>query len=87
MASSTGAQIKNLRDSSHNQGKENHFLKSSSNSELSSDKKSGRKNSPYELTQRYERYSKYWSILSNVAAIVAVTSVVFNIMKKRSRWL
>ena len=35
---------------------------------------------------RYEKYSKYWSILSNFAAVVSVTGALFGLMKKRRFW-
>jgi hypothetical protein len=48
-----------------------------------------RRNSPVQLmheTVRYEKYSKYWSILSNAAAIVSVAGALFASLRKTRRW-
>jgi hypothetical protein len=84
MAGSTTSHIKSLREPSaplaHE--KETHLLKK--NAEIE-----GKKANPFQLMQetlRYEKYCKYWSILSNVAAIVSVSSAIFGVMKKRRFW-
>ena len=80
----TTSNIKNLRES--HQGKVSHSSRASHDSESLNERKG--KHSPLKLMQetaRYEKYSKYWSILSNVAAIVSVSGAIFAMIKKR-RW-
>lgn len=86
MASSTSAHVKNIRESSND--KQSHISRGNLGSEHFNERK-GKLGSSVDLIQktvRYEKYSKYWCILSNVAAIVSVSSAIFGVMKKR-RWL
>ncbi len=82
MAGSTSnANVKHIKEGGSQQKESQHFSKQLE-SELN--KKEGKKHSAFELmreTLRYEKYCKYWSILSNIAAVVSVTGAVMNIMK------
>jgi hypothetical protein len=84
MAGTPSAHIKNIKDSSHS--KNSPTLARSTEPDLM--KREARKSNPFELMQetlRYEKYCKYWSILSNVAAIVSVTGAILSLMRK-GRW-
>lgn len=86
MAGSTNAHIKNLRET---QGqKEGQFLRGGqTETELSTGK--NRKFTTQDVmleTIRYEKYSKYWSIVSNIAALVSLTSVVYGLVTKKRSW-
>ncbi len=81
MAGTTTSQIKDLRDQS---SQDKDTLTQRKTSELEA-----RRGNPIKLmeeTLRYEKYCKYWSILSNVAAIVSVSSAIFTIFNKRRFW-
>lgn len=77
----TGAHIKNLRE--HGLDQVSHKL-----SDLSGDfsKKMKKGNSESHKKMMYQKSSKYWAILSNVAALVSVATVIYSLTQKRNRW-
>lgn len=85
MASTPSAHVKNLRDNQSQEKESSLFSKGSLSSEISERKgKHGNQLEIMQETLRYERYCKYWSILSNVAAIISVSSVIYGTFRKRS---
>jgi hypothetical protein len=81
MAGTSSAHIRNIKES-----KNSPTLARSTEPDLT--KKEAKKSNPFELMQetlRYEKYCKYWSILSNIAAVVSVTGAILSAVR-RSRW-
>lgn len=79
MANSTHAHIRSIREnSSHKVSHLPHVL---------SDKRRGGSSAHLlKETVRYEKYSRLWSILSNVAAIVSVSSALYTTLNKKRFW-
>jgi hypothetical protein len=84
MAGTSSSQVKNFRD---NLTGERSSDRETGVSRRSNEQES--RKSPSQLIQqavRLERWSKYWSILSNIAALVSISSAVYTITKKNRRF-
>jgi hypothetical protein len=84
MAVSTSPHIRSLREATH--AKESSSLKDEHEPEIERKTKRASTLELMKETLRYEKYCKYWAILSNVAAVVSITTTIFSTLKK-SRWL